>query len=282
VIPLPQALPALLSLPSPPSPVIFEVGPIALSYHGLFIALGIAVGTWLTARELARRGYDGALALGSLYFVVPLGFVGARLYHVLTEYHRYTRNPFPKVLEGWEGGLGIYGAVAGGFLGLLLFSWYRSISPLAFADAAAPGLVLGQAIGRWGNYFNQELFGRPSDLPWAIGIAPENRPTEFADATSFHPTFLYEAMWDVLVCLALLWVARRFSERLKDGDVFVLYVSLYSVGRFLIETLRIDAAFVVGSSIRGNLFVSGVLALGFALVLVLRHLRTLQKRSEPG
>ena len=282
MIPLPQALPALLSLPSPPSPVIFEVGPIALSYHGLLIALGIAVGTWLTARELARRGYDGALALGSLFLVVPLGFVGARLYHVLTEYHRYTRNPFPKVLEGWEGGLGIYGAVAGGFLGLLLFSWYRGISPLAFADAAAPGLVLGQAIGRWGNYFNQELFGRPSDLPWAIGIAPENRPTEFADATSFHPTFLYEAMWDVLVCLALLWVARRFSERLKDGDVFVLYVSLYSVGRFLIETLRIDAAFVVGSSIRGNLFVSGMLALGFALVLVLRHLRTLQKRSEPG
>ena len=282
MIALPQALPALLSLPSPPSPVIFEVGPIALSYHGLFIALGIAVGTWLTARELARRGYDGALALGSLFFVVPLGFVGARLYHVLTEYHRYTRNPFPKVLEGWEGGLGIYGAVAGGFLGLLLFSWYRGISPLAFADAAAPGLVLGQAIGRWGNYFNQELFGRPSDLPWAIGIAPENRPTEFADATSFHPTFLYESLWDVLVCLALLWVARRFSERLKDGDVFVLYVSLYSVGRFLVETLRIDAAFVVGSSIRGNLFVSGVLALGFALVLVLRHLRTLQKRSEPG
>ena len=279
---MPQALSALLSLPSPPSPVIFEVGPIALSYHGLFIALGIAVGTWLTARELARRGYDGALALGSLFFVVPLGFVGARLYHVLTEYHRYTRNPFPKVLETYDGGLGIYGAIAGGFLGLLLFSWYHGISPLAFADAAAPGLVLGQAIGRWGNYFNQELFGRPSDLPWAIGIAPENRPTEFADATSFHPTFLYESLWDVLVCLALLWVARRFSERLKDGDVFVLYVSLYSVGRFLIETLRIDAAFVVGSSIRGNLFVSGVLALGFALVLVLRHLRTLQKRSEPG
>ena len=278
---MPQALPALLSLPSPPSPVIFEVGPIALSYHGLFIALGIAVGTWLTARELARRGYDGALALGSLFLVVPLGVLGGRLYHVLTEYHRYTRNPFPTVLEGWAGGLGIYGAVAGGFLGLLLFSWYRGISPLAFADAAAPGLVLGQAIGRWGNYFNQELFGRPSDLPWAIGIAPENRPTEFADATSFHPTFLYESLWDVLVCLALLWVARRFSERLKDGDVFVLYVSLYSVGRFLIETLRIDAAFVVGASIRGNLFVSGVLALGFALVLVLRHSRILQKRSEP-
>jgi phosphatidylglycerol---prolipoprotein diacylglyceryl transferase len=282
VIPLPQALPALLSLPSPPSPIIFGIGPFALSYHGLLIALGIVVGTWLTGWGLARKGYDGALALGSLFLVVPLGLVGARLYHVLTEYHRYTRNPFPKVLEGWEGGLGIYGAVAGGFLGLLLFSWYRGITPLAFADAAAPGLVLGQAIGRWGNYFNQELFGRPSDLPWAIGIAPENRPTEFADATSFHPTFLYESLWDVLVCLALLWVAHRFSERLKDGDVFVLYVSLYSVGRFLVETLRIDEAFVVGSSIRGNLLVSGILALGAAAVLFLRHRSVRRSYPESG
>ena len=266
-----QILLAHCSLPSPPSPIIFEVGPIVLRYHGLLIALGIAAGTWLTGLELARRGYDGALALGSLFFVVPLGVVGGRLYHVATEYHRYTRNPFPKVLETYDGGLGIYGAVAGGFLGLLLFSWYRGINVLTFADAAAPGLVLGQAIGRWGNYFNQELFGQPSDLPWAIYIAPLNRPTEYADATSFHPTFLYEALWDVLVCLVLLWVARRFSERLKAGDVFVLYVSLYSVGRFLIESLRVDQAFLIAGSIRGNLRVSGVLALGFALHQLLRH-----------
>ncbi len=277
-----QTLLALFSLPSPPSPNIFEVGPIVLSYHGLLIALGIAVGTWLTARELARRGYDGALALGSLFFVVPLGVVGGRLYHVVTEYHRYTRNPFPKVLEVYEGGIGIYGAVAGGFLGLLLFSWYRAINPLTFADAAAPGLALGQAIGRWGNYFNQELFGRPSDLPWAIDIAPQNRPVQYADVTTFHPTFLYEAMWAVLLCLLLLWVARRFSERLKAGDVFVLYVCLYSVGRFFLETLRIDTAFVIGSSIRGNLFVSGALTLGFALLLLLRHSRSSRIRSKSG
>jgi phosphatidylglycerol---prolipoprotein diacylglyceryl transferase len=280
VIPPPQIFPALFSLPSPSSPLIFEVGPIALSYHGLLIVLGIAVGTWITGLELARKGYDGALALGALFFVVPLGVAGGRLYHVATEYHRYTRNPFPKVLETYDGGLGIYGAIAGGFLGLLLFSWYRGINALTFADAAAPGLALGQAIGRWGNYFNQELFGEPSDLPWSIYIEPLNRPTQFADAISFHPTFLYEALWDVLVCLVLLWVARRFSGRLKAGDVFLLYVCLYSVGRFLVETLRIDAAFVVGS-VRGNLLVSGVLALGFALVLVLRHSRMLQKRSVP-
>jgi phosphatidylglycerol---prolipoprotein diacylglyceryl transferase len=281
VIPPPQIFPALFSLPSPSSPLIFEVGPIALSYHGLLIVLGIAVGTWITGLELARQGYDGALALGALFFVVPLGVAGGRLYHVATEYHRYTRNPFPKVLETYDGGLGIYGAIAGGFLGLLLFSWFRGINVLTFADAAAPGLALGQAIGRWGNYFNQELFGQPSDLPWSIYIEPLNRPTQFADATSFHPTFLYESMWDVLVCLALLWIARRFSERLRIGDVFLLYVCLYSVGRFLVEILRIDAAFVVGS-VRGNLLVSGVLAVGFALILVLRHSRMLKKRSEPA
>jgi phosphatidylglycerol:prolipoprotein diacylglycerol transferase len=273
-------LPVLLSLPSPPSPIMFEVGPFALRYYGLCIALGIAVGTWLTGRELTRKGYDGALALDSLFFVIPLGFIGARVYHVLTDYHLYADDPFPGVLEVWNGGLGIYGAVAGGFLGVLLFSWYRGIGALAFADAVAPGLVLAQAIGRWGNYFNQELFGRPSDLPWAIRIEPENRPAQFADVSSFHPTFFYEALWDVLVCLALLWIARRFSERLKAGDLFLIYVSLYSVGRFLVETLRVDPAFLIGGSTRGNLFVSSVLALGFALILFLRHSHSSRKRPE--
>ena len=277
---------ALLSLPSPPSPVIFEAGPFVLRYYGLFVMLGIVIGTWLTGRELPRRGYDGALALDSLFFIVPLGLAGARLYHVATDYDQYT-DRFAKVFFFWYGGWGIYGAVAGGVLGLLLFSWYRGINALAFADAAAPGLAVGQAIGRWGNYFNQELFGRPSDLPWAIRIEPENRiapvgPTWFADATSFHPTFFYESVWDLLIALALLWVARRFAYRLKNGDVFVLYLILYSVGRFFVETLRIDPAFIIGSSFRGNFLVSGVLVVGFALLLVLRHHRTPRERPNPG
>ena len=221
------------------------------------------------------------MALEWLFFVIALGVVGARLYYVVAEYDLYANNPFPTVLGVWTGGLEIYGAVAGGFMGVLLFGWYRGISPLAFADAAAPGLVLGQAIGRWGDYFNQELFGLPSDLPWAIRISPENRPAEFADATSFHPTFLYEALWNVLVGLVLLWLARRFSERLKNGDLFLIYVCLYSVGRFLIETLRLEpASFLISGSIRGNLFVSSVLALGCAMLLLLRHSRALRKHPE--
>jgi phosphatidylglycerol---prolipoprotein diacylglyceryl transferase len=271
----------LLSLPSPPSPVVFEAGPLALTYYGLFIALGVAVGTWLTGRELTRKGYDATLAVEALFFVVPLGVAGARIYYVAANFGIYVK-PFKAGLEFWNGGLDVYGALIGGFVGVLLFSWYRSVSPLAFADAAAPGLVLAQAVGRWGDYFNQELFGRPSDLPWAIRIAQENRPAEFADADTFHPTFLYESIWDVLVCLTLIWFARRFSERLKNGDVFLLYVSLYSAGRFLIETLRVDPAFVIWGTVRGNLLVSGVLALGCALILLLRHSHTSRKSPEAG
>ena len=279
---MPDAL--ALTLPSPPSPVIFEVGPFALRWYGLCIALGIAAATWLTARELNRRGYDGAMALDALLFVVPLGFIGARIYHVITDYELYDGDPhsfFPGVFEVWNGGLGIYGAVIGGFLGLLIFARLRGISALAFADAAAPGLILAQAIGRFGNYFNQELFGRPSDLPWAIEIAPKNRPPQFIDVASFHPTFLYESIWDVLVCLILLFIARRFSNSLKNGDIFLLYVCLYSIGRFFVETLRVDPAFLIGD-FRGNLFVASVLALTFALILFLRHASTGRERTRPA
>lgn len=261
----------IASLPSPPSPIIFEAGPFALRYYGLFIALGIGLATWIAGRELERRGYDGTLALDSLFFIIPPGFLGARIYHVITNWSYYSDDPFPSIFAVWEGGLAIYGAVTGGFLGVLLFGWYRGINPLTLADAAAPGVAIGQAVGRWGNYFNQELFGRPSELPWAIRIAPENRPIEFQNAETFHPTFLYESLWNLLVALVLLWVARRFASGLKAGDLVLLYLSIYSLGRFFMELLRIDPAFIIGDVARGNLFVAVILAIGCSLVLLLRH-----------
>ena len=274
-----------LTIPSPPPPEIFSAGPFTLRYYGLCIALGIAAATWLTTRELDRKGYDSVLALDALFFIVPPGFIGARVYHVLTDLDLYDGNPhsfFPGIFEVWNGGLGIYGAVIGGFLGLLLFARVRGINPLAFADAAAPGVILAQAIGRWGNYFNQELFGRPSDLPWALEISPGNRPPDFGDTATFHPTFLYESIWNVLVCLVLLFVARRFANSLKNGDIVLLYVCLYSVGRFFVETLRIDPAFLIGD-FRGNLLVSSILALTFALILFLRHASTGRRpRKRPA
>lgn len=271
----------IFSVPSPPSPIVFEAGPFALRYYGIFIAIGIAVGTWIAARELSRKGYDGALALDSLFFIVPIGFIGARAYHVITDYDLYRTDPIPGIFEVWNGGLGIYGAVAGGFIGALIFARVRSIPVLAFADAVAPALIIAQAIGRWGNYFNQELFGRPSNLPWAIEIAPENRPADYAEAATFHPTFLYESIWNLLVGLFLLWLARRAANWLKDGDLFVIYLALYSVGRFFVEMLRVDPAFLIGDSFRGNLFVSSILALIFAMILFLRHTRpTPRKRPS--
>src|ERR687885_269324 len=140
--------PILASLPSPPSPIIFQVGPFALRYYGLFIAIGIVVATWLAGRELERKGMDSTLALDSLFFIVPLGFIGARAYHVATDYELYSNDPFPGVFEVWNGGLGIYGGVIGGFIGGILFAWIRGINPLVLADAVAPGLVLAQAVGR--------------------------------------------------------------------------------------------------------------------------------------
>jgi phosphatidylglycerol---prolipoprotein diacylglyceryl transferase len=271
----------LAFIPSPPSPVAFEVGSFALSYYGLFIALGIAVGTWLTGRELERRGLDGTLALEALLFVVPLGVIGARLDYVATEYDAQFAVHSTSIVQVWNGGLGIYGAVAGGFLGALLFAWVRGLSVLAFADAAAPGVALGQGVGRWGDYFIQKLFGEPSMLPWAIRISPENRPPEFGDAQTFHPAFLYESIWDVLVCLLLLWIARRFAERQRVGDVFLLYLVLYSVGYLVVGTLRVDpTSFLIWGSVRGDLFVSGVVGLGSALLLLLRHLLWPRDRSK--
>lgn len=170
---------------------------------------------------------------------MPAGIIGARIYHVCTDFQLYTHDPL-RALAIWDGGLGIWGGIAGGVGTGLLIAKRRGLPLLPLMDMAAPALALAQAIGRWGNYFNQELFGRPTSLPWGLEIDPQHRPAGYATVSTFHPTFLYESVWNLLLCVALIAAEKRF--RIGYGRLFGLYVMGYTFGRFFIERLRIDEA----------------------------------------
>jgi prolipoprotein diacylglyceryl transferase len=229
---------ALASLPSP-SKGTLEIGPLTLRAYGLAIALGVIAAVAVGGRRWVARGGDPNTFPNMALWVVPLGVIGARLYHVATDYDRY-EDDLVRILQIWKGGLSIWGALAGGVLGFLLYSRRHHLPLPTLLDCVAPGLATAQAIGRLGNWFNQELFGKPTDLPWGLEIAPEHRPAGYIQYETFHPAFLYEALWNVGVVGALLWAERRF--RLRHGQVFLLYGALYCVGRFWIELLRIDPA----------------------------------------
>jgi prolipoprotein diacylglyceryl transferase len=217
-------------------------------------------------RFVARGGQDGAVA-DVATIAVPFGLVGARLYHVVTSPGPYLDDPV-RALYVWQGGLGIPGGILGGVIAGWLVCRRRGIRPGAFADAIAPGVALAQAVGRFGNWFNQELFGRPTTLPWGLRIDPEHRPARYADAATFHPTFLYEALWCVGVALVVLWADRRW--RLSGGRVFALYLALYAVGRSWIEALRVDEANTL-LGLRLNDWVMAVVLLGAVSYLVVRR-----------
>jgi prolipoprotein diacylglyceryl transferase len=206
---------------------------------------------------------------------VPFGIIGARLYHVLTSWDAYfgpDGDPV-RALEVWKGGLGIWGGIAFGALGLWIGARRAGLNVPPIADALAPGVALAQAIGRFGNWFNQELFGRPTTLPWGLEISPQNRPPGFQDAVTFHPTFLYESLWCLALAGVLIWADRRFT--MGHGRVFALYVTLYCAGRFWIESLRIDdAPEVLG--LRWNVWVAAVVGLAGLAYLVV------SARSRPG
>jgi prolipoprotein diacylglyceryl transferase len=231
----------LAYLPSPARGV-WHLGPIPIRAYALCIIAGIVVAIWLTQRRWRARGGNPDDILDIALWAVPFGIVGGRLYHVLTDpelYFASGKDPV-QALYIWDGGLGIWGAVALGAVGAWIGCRRHNINLLDLGDALAPGLVLAQAIGRWGNYFNQELFGRPTTLPWALQIDPAHRPSDSPTIGLYHPTFLYESIWDIAVAVLLLWVDRRF--KLSRGKLFALYVAAYTLGRGMIEALRVDHA----------------------------------------
>jgi prolipoprotein diacylglyceryl transferase len=226
----------LASIPSPSSGSI-DVGPLELHAYGVMLLLGILAATFLTGYRWTRRGGDWDLVFQVAMWGVAGGVVGARLYHLATSWSEVPDEwwgPFAI----WEGGLGVWGGIAGGVLVGAVVVKRAGVSVLEFMDVVAPGLLLAQAIGRLGNYFNQELFGEPTDLPWALEIDPVNRPDGFADAETFHPTFLYELGWNLIGVAVLLWVDRRF--RIKPPGLFALYVAWYTFGRTFEELIRVD------------------------------------------
>ncbi|MFK0294905.1 prolipoprotein diacylglyceryl transferase [Streptomyces sp. NPDC090442] len=231
----------LAYLPSP-SQGVWHLGPVPIRAYALCIIAGIFAAVWLTRRRWAARGGVADDIADIAVWAVPFGLLGGRLYHVITDPELYFgagREPI-RALYVWDGGLGIPGAVALGAFGAWLGCRRRGIKLADFADAAAPGLVLAQAMGRWGNYFNQELFGGPTSLPWKLLIDPAHRPPGYENVAFYHPTFLYESLWDVGVMALLLWLDGRY--RLRGGRLFACYVLAYTAGRAWIEALRIDHA----------------------------------------
>ena len=228
----------ILSIPSP-STNIWHIGVFPLRAYALCIIAGIIVAMIIATRRWRARGGTADSMEMMVVVGVPFGIVGARLYHVITDYQLYFgpgRHPL-NALKIWEGGLGVWGAIAFGLLGGYLVARRRRIAFPAVLDAIAPAILVAQAIGRLGNWFNQELFGRPTTLPWALEIAPQYRPPGYEQFATFHPTFLYEMLWNLAAAALLVWLDRRF--RLGHGKVFALYVLLYTAGRFWIEALRL-------------------------------------------
>jgi prolipoprotein diacylglyceryl transferase len=263
-----------LSIPSPSTGVIY-LGPLPLRAYSLFIILGIFVAIWLgNKRWIAKGGKPGQVSDVAI-FAVPFGIIGGRIYHVATDWEKYfgSGQNWIDALKIWNGGLGIWGAILFGGVGAWIGCKYYKIYLPPFADAIAPGIIFAQAIGRLGNYFNQELFGKPTDLAWGLEIAEKFRPQGFESFATFHPTFLYEIIWNVLIGFGLIYLDRKY--KIGHGRLFALYVSLYSLGRLFIENLRIDEARLV-LGFRFNVFTSLVVIVGGLIYFVISN------RSKPG
>ena len=241
-------LPAIPYLPlawqfASPGPILVKLGPLTIRWYGLLIASAVLIGVSLSQYLAKRRNVNPDL-LGDLVIWLVIGAIpAARLYYVLFEWPEYAQNP-GKIIAIWEGGIAIHGAILGGLLAALIFARINKTSFWQLTDLVAPSLILGQAIGRWGNFFNSEAFGRPTDLPWKLFIPLERRPPGYESFEYFHPTFLYESLWDLMVfgiLITLFFRSLRGKPSLKTGTLFLVYLIAYSLGRFWVESLRTDS-----------------------------------------
>ena len=252
-----------------PGAIALHVGPIAIRWYGVLMASAMALGLWLGHRDARRRGIDPESLLKAAELALLGGLVGARLYYVLFNLDYYGQFP-GKIFALWEGGLAIHGGVIGGILVGGGYAWRRGLPVRQYLDIAAPSLALGQAIGRWGNFFNEEAFGRPTDLPWKLFISPVHRPLQYTQSEYFHPTFLYESLWDLIVFAVLLLGLRDRLER-APGALFLAYLELYSAGQLFTEGLRTDALMLGPLRIAQVVSLLGMAVAAVGVPLLLRH-----------
>jgi prolipoprotein diacylglyceryl transferase len=264
------------SIPAP-SISSFTVGPFVVHIYALFILIGIVLAIWIANHRLTKRGGESGVAIDIALWAVPFGIVGGRIFHVLTHLGDYFSDgaDYTAIFRIWEGGLAIYGAILFGLLGAWIGARVAGVRFWSFVDAVAPGVLLAQAIGRWGNYFNQELFGTPTTLPWGLEIDQTNPayPAGLPAGVLFHPTFLYESIWSLIGVVLLINLDKRFE--LRWGKMFALYIAFYSLGRIWTESLRLDPSEVI-LGLRTNIWsaLAGILA----AIVIWR----VQSRRHPG
>lgn len=266
----------LMSIPSPDVSFI-DLGPVRIHFYALFILTGIVIASLMADAKLAKRGAEKGVFLDIALWAVPAGILGGRLFHVITHPRDYFYEgaDLLAIFRIWEGGLAIYGAIALGAVGAWWGARQAGIRFLAVADAAAPGLLIAQGLGRLGNYFNQELFGIPTTLPWGLQISPANPayPNGLPEGLLFHPTFLYEMLWNFAGAAVLLYLASKLQ--LQWGKVFGLYLVIYSTGRIWIESIRIDPSEII-LGLRINIW-SALIGILIGLLIIL-----VQTRRHPG
>lgn len=255
-----------------------HLGPLYIRFYGIIIMLGVIIAATLANRRAAKYGQDPERVWDILTWAVIGGVLGARLWHILTpppslvaqgiDTMYYLTHPL-EALAIWNGGLGIVGAVAGGALALFIYVRSNHLSFLTWTDIIAPGLILAQAIGRWGNFINQELYGGPTNLPWAVYIDETHRLPQFADVAYYHPTFLYESILNLIGMGLLIWLGNRYFTKMKPGDLFLVYLIYYPIVRFFMEMLRLDSSTVGG--LNANQAFMVVVMVAAAITLFVRH-----------